>query len=224
MSPGLSVPSASSRTVVYKGLFAASNMADFYWDLRDADYETAFAIFHQRYSTNTFPSWEIAQPFRALAHNGEINTVASNRSWTHGREKVATSSAWGDRLPTSSRSCSPASPTRGASTTSSSCCCYPAGRWPMSRNSWFPRPGRTSSTCSRSGGAFSDYHAFLTEPWDGPAGLRPPTDRRCWPAWTATGSALPGGRSRPMCVLVASEAGVCPEEEARATDRPTRSR
>ena len=98
LGPGTTIISSSARTVVYKGLFAPSNMADFFWDLADADYETAFAIFHQRYSTNTFPSWEIAQPFRALAHNGEINTVASNRSWTHARERVATSSAWGDRL------------------------------------------------------------------------------------------------------------------------------
>ncbi|HWL50101.1 MAG TPA: glutamate synthase subunit alpha, partial [Acidimicrobiia bacterium] len=67
--PGLSVPSASSRTVVYKGLFTASKISDFFWDLRDPDYETAFAIFHQRYSTNTFPSWDNAQPFRTLAHN-----------------------------------------------------------------------------------------------------------------------------------------------------------
>ncbi|HSK06437.1 MAG TPA: glutamate synthase subunit alpha, partial [Acidimicrobiia bacterium] len=97
--PGLSIPSASSRTVVYKGLFTASKIAHFYRDLGDADYETAFAIFHQRYSTNTFPSWDNAQPFRTLAHNGEINTIQSNRSWMVAREKAATPGVWGDRLP-----------------------------------------------------------------------------------------------------------------------------
>ncbi len=86
-----SVPSASSRTVVYKGLFTASRIDGFYWDLRDPDFETSFAIFHQRFSTNTFPSWDNAQPFRALAHNGEINTIQSNRSWMEARERAARS-------------------------------------------------------------------------------------------------------------------------------------
>ena len=83
--------------MVYKGLFTASR-SDFYWDLRDPDFETA-AIIHQRYSTNTFPSWDNAQPFRTLAHNGEINTIQSNRSWMLAREKAATPGVWGDRLP-----------------------------------------------------------------------------------------------------------------------------
>ncbi|MGA7282348.1 MAG: glutamate synthase subunit alpha, partial [Acidimicrobiia bacterium] len=96
---GVSISSASHRTVVYKGLFTASRISDFYWDLRDPDYETPFAIFHQRYSTNTFPSWDNAQPFRSLAHNGEINTIQSNRSWMVAREKAATPGVWGDRLP-----------------------------------------------------------------------------------------------------------------------------
>ena len=98
LSPGNSIISSSARTVVYKGLFLPRNIADFYWDLADVDFETSFAMFHQRYSTNTFPSWEIAQPFRSLAHNGEINTIASNRSWSKAREGVATSTIWGDRL------------------------------------------------------------------------------------------------------------------------------
>ena len=97
-SPGLSIPSASSRTVVYKGLFTANHIADFYWDLRDSGFETSFAIFHQRFSTNTFPSWDNAQPFRTLAHNGEINTIQSNRSWMLAREKGATPGVWGDRF------------------------------------------------------------------------------------------------------------------------------
>ncbi|MBT8207351.1 MAG: glutamate synthase subunit alpha, partial [Acidimicrobiia bacterium] len=66
---GFSVPSASAQTVVYKGLFTASTIEQFYWDLADPMFETDFAIFHQRYSTNTFPSWSLAQPFRVLAHN-----------------------------------------------------------------------------------------------------------------------------------------------------------
>ncbi len=95
---GFTIPSASCRTVVYKGLFTASKIDQFYWDLRDPRFETSYAIFHQRYSTNTFPSWSIAQPFRSVAHNGEINTIRSNRAWMVGREVNATSQVWGERI------------------------------------------------------------------------------------------------------------------------------
>jgi len=73
--------SFSSRSIVYKGMFLAEAIDDFYPDLKDKNFTSRFAIFHQRYSTNTFPSWDLAQPFRALAHNGEINTVRGNSNW-----------------------------------------------------------------------------------------------------------------------------------------------
>ena len=77
----LYICSFSSRSIVYKGMFLAESLADFYPDLNDKNFTSRFAIFHQRYSTNTFPSWDLAQPFRALAHNGEINTVKGNINW-----------------------------------------------------------------------------------------------------------------------------------------------
>jgi glutamate synthase (ferredoxin) len=80
------LPSCSSRTLVYKGLMAGTRLADFYVDLRDPDCESRLAVFHQRYSTNTMPDWRLAQPFRMLAHNGEINTVTGNRAWMRARE------------------------------------------------------------------------------------------------------------------------------------------
>jgi glutamate synthase (ferredoxin) len=80
------LPSCSSRTVVYKGLMAGTRLADFYLDLRDPDTESRLSVFHQRYSTNTMPDWRLAQPFRMLAHNGEINTVTGNRAWMRARE------------------------------------------------------------------------------------------------------------------------------------------
>ncbi len=83
---GFSIPSLSSRTLVYKGLMIASMLGPFYPDLRDPLYETAIAVFHQRYSTNTFPTWERAQPFRMLSHNGEINTLQGNLTWMQARE------------------------------------------------------------------------------------------------------------------------------------------
>ncbi len=82
----LYVPSMSCRTVVYKGLMAGTRLADFYLDLGDERCTSRFSVFHQRYSTNTLPDWRLAQPFRYLAHNGEINTVAANRLWMRARE------------------------------------------------------------------------------------------------------------------------------------------
>src|SRR5882672_6791117 len=78
--------SLSSRTVVYKGLLTPSQLPGFYADLRDSEFESPFAIFHQRYSTNTQPSWSLAQPFRFVAHNGEINTISGNRRWLRARQ------------------------------------------------------------------------------------------------------------------------------------------
>jgi glutamate synthase (ferredoxin) len=83
---GFAIPSLSSRTLVYKGLLVAPMLPRFYPDLRDPLYETAIAVYHQRYSTNTFPTWELAQPFRMLSHNGEINTIDGNTTWMRARE------------------------------------------------------------------------------------------------------------------------------------------
>jgi len=85
-APGIYFCSLSSRTVVYKGLLTPQQLPLFYTDLTDPDFESRFAIFHQRYSTNTQPSWSLAQPFRFVAHNGEINTVRGNRRWLRARE------------------------------------------------------------------------------------------------------------------------------------------
>src|SRR5437868_2057318 len=79
------IVSLSRFTVIYKGLLAPNELARFYLDLADPRYKSAFAIFHQRYSTNTFPSWPLAQPFRLLSHNGEINTIQGNRNWLQAR-------------------------------------------------------------------------------------------------------------------------------------------
>jgi glutamate synthase domain-containing protein 1 len=94
-----SIASFSSRTIVYKGLLAPAQLARFYLDLADWRYTSSFAILHQRYSTNTFPSWPLAQPMRLLAHNGEINTIQGNRHWMQARERSLASPLWGERLP-----------------------------------------------------------------------------------------------------------------------------
>lgn len=87
MPPRCYISSLSSQSVVYKGLLTPWQFPQFYEDLRDSSYETTFAIFHQRYSTNTSPSWHLAQPFRYVAHNGEINTIVSNRRWLRAKER-----------------------------------------------------------------------------------------------------------------------------------------
>ena len=82
------IPSLSSRTIVYKGLLLAHQIAEFYTELTDPDAVSALCLVHQRFSTNTFPSWQLAHPYRYLCHNGEINTIRGNVNWMHAREKV----------------------------------------------------------------------------------------------------------------------------------------
>ena len=84
--PELYLCSLSCRSIIYKGMFLAESLTDFYPDLLDERFVSRFAIYHQRYSTNTFPTWRLAQPFRMLAHNGEINTVAGNINWMKSHE------------------------------------------------------------------------------------------------------------------------------------------
>jgi glutamate synthase (NADPH/NADH) large chain/glutamate synthase (ferredoxin) len=89
------IPSFSHRTIVHKGLLVSASLEKFYPDLANPEYETAIALFHQRYSTNTFPTWPLAHPFRMLAHNGEINTIRGNRNWMHAREAELKADFWG---------------------------------------------------------------------------------------------------------------------------------
>jgi glutamate synthase domain-containing protein 2/glutamate synthase domain-containing protein 1/glutamate synthase domain-containing protein 3 len=98
VGPDLVVPSLSSRTLVYKGMLTAPQLARFYPDLRDERFETALALVHSRFSTNTFPSWELAHPYRMIAHNGEINTLRGNVNWMHARESQLASDLFGDDL------------------------------------------------------------------------------------------------------------------------------
>ncbi len=95
---GFHIASFSHRTIVYKGLLVASQLAMFYSDLRDVDFEAALAVFHQRYSTNTSSTWSLAQPFRMLAHNGEINTLMGNRNWMRAREAEMNSPVWNEDI------------------------------------------------------------------------------------------------------------------------------
>ena len=92
------VPSLSARTIVYKGLLLAPQIARFYPELSDPDVVSALCLVHQRFSTNTFPTWQLAHPFRYVAHNGEINTLRGNVNWMHARQSVLASPLFGDDL------------------------------------------------------------------------------------------------------------------------------
>ncbi|HEX8969402.1 MAG TPA: glutamate synthase central domain-containing protein, partial [Chloroflexota bacterium] len=163
MSQGLYIASLSSRTLVYKGLFAAHQLPAFYLDLRDPDYLSGLAVFHQRYSTNTFPTWQLAQPFRLLAHNGEINTLLGNRAWMQAREAT---------LPTDMR---PVIWAEGSDSTSLDEALHLLER--NGRNVLhalsvlMPAAWESNAGFSEDIQAFYRYHAPIVEPWDGPAAL-----------------------------------------------------
>jgi glutamate synthase domain-containing protein 2/glutamate synthase domain-containing protein 1/glutamate synthase domain-containing protein 3 len=165
------IPSFSARTIVYKGLFVAPQLPRFYHDLADPLYETALAVFHQRYSTNTFPTWFLSQPFRMLAHNGEINTLNGNLNWTYARERELRSPVWRgdvDRLrplilPDGSDSAMLDNVLEAL---------VLSGR--DVRHAFMmlvPEPWEQMPHMDPEVRAFYEYHACLTEPWDGPAAL-----------------------------------------------------
>ncbi len=216
---GLEIVSSSCRTVVYKGLFTADSIEAFYWDLRDPLFESDFVIFHQRYSTNTHPAWELAQPFRMLAHNGEINTVQGNRSWMAARSNDLGDTVWGERTAELSPLVRPGTGSDSASLDEAVEVLVRSGRdLAHVKEMLIPQAWENVPDLDPDLRAFYEYHAFLTEPWDGPAaiaasdgltlvagldrnGLRPAR-------WTIT----------PDTVLVASEAGVAPEIEVVAIE------
>ena len=92
------IPSLSSRTIVYKGLLLAPQITDFYKELLDPELTSALCLVHQRFSTNTFPSWQLAHPYRYICHNGEINTLRGNMNWMYARQSVLASPLFGDDI------------------------------------------------------------------------------------------------------------------------------
>jgi hypothetical protein len=203
--------------VVYKGLFTAAHIADFFWDLGDPDFETTFAIFHQRYSTNTFPSWEIAQPFRAIAHNGEINTVRSNRVWMQAREKQGASTLWGDRLADLSPWLQPDQSDSGSLDNVFELLLRSGRSVAHVKEMLIPAAWENVADLDPELRAFYEYHAFFGEPWDGPAAIAA-TDGISLMAGLDRNGLRPARYTiTPTVLLVSSEAGVCPEEEAQAT-------
>jgi glutamate synthase (NADPH/NADH) large chain/glutamate synthase (ferredoxin) len=165
------IPSMSSRTIVYKGMLTGPQLERFYLDLQDPAYETAIAIFHQRYSTNTFPTWGLAHPFRMLAHNGEINTIRGNRNWVRARESELRHDFWGsdiDKLKPIIQD----GGSDSASLDNALEILAMSGRSLLhSMLMLVPAAYRSETDLDPAIRAFYEYHGCLNEPWDGPAAL-----------------------------------------------------
>ncbi|HEV2054387.1 MAG TPA: glutamate synthase central domain-containing protein, partial [Methylomirabilota bacterium] len=206
------LPSLSSRTLVYKGLMAGTRLADFYLDLRDPTCESRLSVFHQRYSTNTMPDWRNAQPFRMLAHNGEINTITGNRAWMRAREAELEPELRGVIWPEGSDSASLDNAlellvNRGWEVSEALMSLVP--------NAWEGRGDLASSVRD-----FYRYQSIRFEPWDGPAAL-------AFSDGVVVGAALDRNGLRPLrwqrtkdgLVAAASEAGVVTMAPASVVER-----
>lgn len=214
----LYIASLSSRTIVYKGLVLATELAHFYPDLSDSDFTTAIAVFHQRYSTNTFPTWELAQPFRLICHNGEINTVQGNENWMVAREADLNHPVWDGHTHLLKPIIAKGSSDSGRLDNELELLVR-SGRdirhalMMMIPEAWERMPEGEVSPDRR---AFYQYHSALVEPWDGPAAVTY-TDGRI------VGSILDRNGLRPArfvvldngYVICASEAGVVDYDESR---------
>ncbi len=164
------IPSLSTRILVYKGMLTSEQLGEYYLDLRDKRMQSAIALVHSRFSTNTFPSWDLAQPFRMLAHNGEINTVKGNRFWMEARESILKSEVLGDleRLypviqPGMSDSASLDNVLEFLVMSGKSL--------PYAMSILIPESWNDTNPISPELKAFYQYHSTFMEPWDGPASL-----------------------------------------------------
>ncbi|AHE56234.1 glutamate synthase large subunit [Sphingomonas sanxanigenens] len=168
---GFYICSLSCRSIIYKGLFLAESLSVFYPDLTDDRFVSRVAIFHQRYSTNTFPQWWLAQPFRTLAHNGEINTIRGNKNWMKSHEIRMASLAFGEH----SEDIKPVIPA-GASDTAAldavfETICRSGRDAPTAKLMLVPEAWQQNEDMPPAHRAMYEYLASVMEPWDGPAAL-----------------------------------------------------
>jgi glutamate synthase (NADPH) large chain len=205
------IPSLSSRTIIYKGLLLAPQIADFYNELMDPDAMSALCLVHQRFSTNTFPSWQLAHPYRYLCHNGEINTVRGNVNWMNAREKVLSSTLFADDLTKVFPIIKPGGSDSAALDNALELLTLSGRGLPHAMAMLIPEAWDADDTMHPAKKAFYEYHASLMEPWDGPAAVAF-TDGR------SIGATLDRNGLRPArylvthddLVIMASETGVLP--------------
>ncbi|SIS87591.1 glutamate synthase large subunit [Phaeovulum vinaykumarii] len=219
--PQLYICSLSCRSIIYKGMMLAEQVAEFYPDLKDDRFESAFAIYHQRYSTNTFPQWWLAQPFRMLAHNGEINTLKGNLNWMKSHEIRMASTAFGDAAEDIKPIIAQGSSDSAALDAVFEVMVRSGRSAPMVKTMLVPEAYSKTSTDMPK--AWADMYAYcnaVMEPWDGPAALAM-TDGR----WVCGG--LDRNGLRPMryvvtgdgLVIAGSEVGMVPTDEATVVEK-----
>ena len=213
---GYYIVSFSSRTIVYKGMFLADQLGPYYDDLNDPEFKSALALVHQRFSTNTFPSWKLAHPYRMVAHNGEINTLRGNVNWMAARQASVSSPLFGDDIsklwPISYE---------GQSDTA----CFDNALEFLTMGGYslahavmmlIPEAWAGNPLMDEDRRAFYEYHAALMEPWDGPAAVAFTDGRQI-------GATLDRNGLRPARyivtdddrIIMSSEAGVLPVDESK---------
>jgi len=167
---GVYFASLSARTLTYKGMLTTGQLEPFFGDLSDPRYATEIAVVHSRFSTNTFPSWELAQPFRLLAHNGEINTVRGNRNWVAAREGTMRSDLLGDLTPLLPV-CTPGGSDSGSFDEVLELLHLAGRSLPHAMMMMIPEAWENHAQMDPARRAFYEYHSTLMEPWDGPAAM-----------------------------------------------------
>ena len=203
------IPSFSCRTIVYKGLLLAHQIANFYRELADPDVASALCLVHQRFSTNTFPSWQRAHPYRYIAHNGEINTLRGNVNWMHARQSLLSSPLFGDDLKKVHPVIAPDG-SDSANFDNAVELLLQAGRsLPHVMAMMIPEAWSGNPHMKPEKRAFYEYHACIMEPWDGPAAIAF-TDGRVIGATLDRNGLRPGRYvvTHDGLVVMASEAGV----------------
>jgi glutamate synthase (NADPH/NADH) large chain len=220
---GLYICSLSCRSIIYKGMMLAEQVAVFYPDLQDERFESAFAIYHQRYSTNTFPQWWLAQPFRMLAHNGEINTLKGNLNWMKSHEIRMASKTFGEHAEDIKPIVAQGSSDSAALDAVFEVMVRGGRNAPMTKTMLVPESWSNMTKETEMPSAWRDMYAYcnsVMEPWDGPAALAM-TDGR----WVCAG--LDRNGLRPMrfvvtgdgMVIAGSEIGMVPTDEANVIEK-----
>jgi glutamate synthase (NADPH/NADH) large chain len=205
------VPSMSSRLIVYKGLLLAPQIDDFYKELRDPETRSSLSMVHQRFSTNTFPTWQLAHPYRYVCHNGEINTVRGNVNWMNARESTLKSDLFGDDISKVFPVIRPDLSDTGSLDSAVEFLTLGGRSLPHVMAMLIPEAWDADSTMPQEKRDFYEYHASLMEPWDGPAAVAF-TDGK-WIGATLDRNGLRPARylvTKDGQLIIASETGVLP--------------
>ncbi|MBZ5635643.1 MAG: glutamate synthase large subunit [Acidobacteriia bacterium] len=205
------VPSMSSRLIIYKGLLLAPQIDDFYKELRDPETRSSMCMVHQRFSTNTFPTWQLAHPYRYICHNGEINTVRGNVNWMNARESTLKSDLFGDDISKVFPVIRPNLSDTGSLDSAVEFLTLGGRSLPHVMAMLIPEAWDADSTMPQEKRDFYEYHASLMEPWDGPAAVAF-TDGK-WIGATLDRNGLRPARylvTKDDQLIIASETGVLP--------------